>query len=374
MTMRIIDGFDYMAASPNNSALLTRGGWALYNYGGQASATIRRFGFGAAAAPTINNNAGINGASKIFNPINNSQTVFFAGALYRGSSIDSNGGPAIWVGEYSYSCAHLSVRLISHGRVQLFRGNSNGDLRNQNWTLMATSDPDLFDNFTWNWVEVKAYIDDTTGECEVRLNGKTVIHMVSADTRNSSNALIPAYCNMGGFGMGGSNDMTGYIDDFAVWDNLGTTCNTWMGTNRIKTMLVIANGTTVQSTIGGTAPAATNWQSVINAAMDDTKYVYIQDTNVGFYDLYDMDPLVSAPIVHAIQIRVSARQDDATQMVMRTLLKSGATTTEGVSENMAQDYNFWYTKYELNPNTGFAFTQAEANAIEVGYKFQALIP
>lgn len=372
MTMRVIDGFDYMAGG-DSDLCFDHGGWTRSNYGGGISTTIARFGYGASAAPTINNGAGNNGASKIFSPYAEPTTVFWAGGLYRNSADAQNCGPQICIGEATSRGCHLAIRMKGAGQVVLYRGTDADEMRNWSFVELAASDPDLFDNLTWNWIEAKATIHDTNGECEVRLNGKTVIHVVGATTANQ-HASVPAYVNMGAIGAGGDEDFNCNIDDFAVWDDAGTTCNDWMGTNRVKAMLAIANGDNIDSTIGGSSPAATNWQSVLNSLLGDTKYVYMDDTQVGDFDLYDMNPIISAPHVWAIQIRVSARQDDATQMTLRTLLKSGATTTEGVDENMAMDYNFWYTKYEVDPNTGVAFTQSGANAIQVGYKFQAIEP
>lgn len=370
MTLRILDGADYTVGG-NSATLLLHGGWSFHNWGGAVSTSVRRFGYGASFEFT-GNGVGHNGGAKVFDPYNQSSTVFFAGGLYRATSAPTDGGPQISIGVTASAAWHLCVRLISFGRVALYRCTNQGSLRFCTWTLIGLSDPDLFDDYSWNWIECKAFIDTTAGECEVRLNGKTVIHVVSANTRNQSSPTVPAYCDMAGPAAGGADNFSAYVDDFAVWDDEGDTCNDWLGTNRIKAMLVIADGDNIDSTIGGSSPAATNWQSVLNANMDDTKYVYIPYTDVGNFDLYDVNPIISAPIVHAIQIRVSARQDDATQLTLKTLLKSGTTTSEGVEEHMAQDYNFWYTKYEVNPDTGFGFTQSEANAIQVGYKLEAV--
>lgn len=370
MTMRVMDGFDY--GSGGNQ--LTRGGWILSNTSGTFSTSVRRFGYGGSVIVGINNGAGNNGGFKIFDPYTEVTEAFFAGAMYRtGEGIYGNTGTQIGIGESSVSACHIMIRMCAPGLIKVYRGSNIQDMRNWNFTLIGQSDPDLFDNNSWNWFECYAKLDATAGEVEVRLNGRTVIHLVDIQTLNMTTG-VPAYANMGFFGAGGNEDFTGYVDDFAVWDTAGTTCNTWMGTNRIKTMLAIADGTNIDSTIGGTAPAATHWQSVGNTAMDDTKYVYMNDTQVGDFDLYDLDPVISAPYVHAIQVRVSARQDDATQMVMRNLLESGGSTAEGPDVYLPQTYNFWYSRYEVNPATGVAFTDTEANAIQVGYKFEALIP
>lgn len=371
MTLRILDGADYTVGG-DSSTLLLHGGWSFHNWGGEVSTSVRRFGYGASFV--MQANGGHCGGIKVFDPYVQADTVFFAGGLYRATSSPGDEGPQLSVGVVANATLHLCVRLISFGRVALYRCTNQGSIRFTSWELIATSDPDEFDDYTWNWIEAKAFIDDTTGYCEVRLNGKTVIHVVDEDTRNSSSPTVPAYCDMAGPGMAGSGNLTGYVDDFAVWDDAGTTCNDWMGTNRVRAMLVVADGSNIDSIIGGSSPAATHWQSVINKNMDDTKYVYMPVGQVGDHDLYEVDPQVSSPYVWAIQIRVSARQDDATQLTMKTLLESGGTLTEGVEEYMAQDYNFWYSKYEINPDTGVAFTQSEANSIQVGYKFEAVEP
>jgi hypothetical protein len=295
----------------------------------------------------------------IYKLVDNTTTGFVAGAMFRADG-SSTGGPALVL--FDVDGVDVDIQLIiacrRHGMVEVCRGD---------YTVLGASDLGVFYYDTWFNLEVKYHINNTSGYVEVRVDGKTVLSLVDVDTQNTANA----YANAIGCGKrGSSSNMSAYVDDFAAWDTTGGVNDDWLGTNRVKTQFVIANGDNIDSTIGGTSPAATNWQSVLNYDLDDTKYVYIPYTAVGDYDLYDVDPNISAPIVHAVQIRVGARQDDATQLIMRTLLKSGSTTTEGPDEHLSQTYNHYFDMFDLNPDTGFGWTQSEANAIQVGYKLQ----
>jgi hypothetical protein len=133
---------------------------------------------------------------------------------------------------------------------------------------------------------------------------------------------------------------------------------------------MIADGATDNFSIGGSSPAATHWQSVLNQNLDDTKYEY--SSNVGDIDLFTPDPNLNSPLVHALQVRTALRQDDATQRVARHLLRiSGLNYVGTVDHYTNQTYTFYRTRWELNPNTGVSFTGAEVNGLQPGVKVQA---
>lgn len=370
MTMRILEGFDYFTTDgASGEVILVRAGWASSNTSAQIEIP-GRFGYGGALTVGINNGAGHNGLIKGWVGAT-SDVVFMSAGMYRNDSEGGNEGPQISCGEItSGTILHLCARLQGNGQVAVYRSDSSTstEYRNVTWTRIGISDINTFNNFSWVHLEVKATIHASDGEVEVRLNGKTVVHLMNVRTKNN-NGL--AYCNSAGPGAGGNDDLTSYIDDFAAWDDEGSSNNDWLGTTRIKAQFAIADGSNIDSIIGGSAPAATHWQSVINKLADDTKYVYISNANVGDYDTYDMDPIITSPAVFALQTRIRARQDDATQLTIKAIVRSAGTDYEGLEWPTTETYNDFFDMWEVDPATSLGWSMTTANAIELGFKLES---
>jgi hypothetical protein len=142
--------------------------------------------------------------------------------------------------------------------------------------------------------------------------------------------------------------------------------NDYLGNVRVRYMPVISNDTPLDWSIGGSIPAPTNWQSVLNLDLNDTKYVFTPDT--GDQDFYNIDPIINAPTIFGVEIGGAYRQDDATQRFVANQIRSGATVATGVTLATNQTYTFTYDIFELNPDTGLGWSNAEVNAIDVGPK------
>jgi hypothetical protein len=70
--------------------------------------------------------------------------------------------------------------------------------------------------------------------------------------------------------------------------------------------------------------------------------------------------------VHAVQVTMVARKDDAEARQVRTRLKSGTTTADGTTQGMATSYLPYGDLYETDPDTAMAWTPGGVNALQVG--------
>lgn len=257
----------------------------------------------------------------------------------------------------------LGVRFNEFGVMRIYRGNINGG------TLLATSKPRVYRENSWFYLEFHAYIDSTDGFVEVRVNTETVLSVVDVNTRGSA---AVDYCDAISFGsFGGGSVAEGHsfiIDDMYVNDTSGSVNNGYLGNVRAVGQAVIANGDHIELSIGGSAPAPTNWQSVLNTGFDDNQFVYSRTPDSpGDYDLYQIAPILNSPLVHAIQVRSSTRMSDATQRAIRHKLKVDSTEYDGsqlfyINQTYMVNGDVW----EINPETGVKFTGAEANVVQPG--------
>lgn len=221
----------------------------------------------------------------------------------------------------------------------------------------------------WFYFEIKVTPGITTGALEIRINTEVVYSGTGLRTANGTvfggGAYGVDFFKLFFSHLGSGAEDGWMMDDFYFLTCDGAINNDYLGNTRVKYMAVTGQST-VQFAIGGTAPAATNWQSVLNTALNDTKYVY--STTAGDKDYYTVNPVVNAPYVHAVQVEGSYKQDDATQRWAKNIIQSAGVDAEGVSHALNQSYSFYGDIYQLNPATGNAFTGTEANAILIGPK------
>jgi hypothetical protein len=77
----------------------------------------------------------------------------------------------------------------------------------------------------------------------------------------------------------------------------------------------------------------------------------------GDLDFYEISNLSFTPdIVHAVQVTMVARKDDAKARQLRTKLRSGTTTADGTTQGMATSYLPYGDLYETDPDTALACT------------------
>lgn len=270
-------------------------------------------------------------------------------------------GPILCFYDAVTNAPQFGISFAENGVIRLWRG----------WpytgTLLASSRVNSFQEEEWFWIEIYGLVANSGGEVEVRINTVAKISLVGADTQNTATDDVDSVF------IGARKDnyeITFAYDDMYFNDTAGTINNSWLGNVRVKTAFMIADGDNIDFSIGGSSPAATNWQSVLNTNLDDTKYVY--SGTAGQYDLYDLDPIQASPLVHVVQVRAALRMDDATQRVGRYKIKVNGVEYEGtVDHYMNQTYTMYFDRWELNPNTAAGWTGTEVNGIQPGVKVQA---
>lgn len=114
---------------------------------------------------------------------------------------------------------------------------------------------------------------------------------------------------------------------------------------------------------------ANNYQGVQDTYDTDLDTSYVTASNVGDYDLYDVEsyPPASANIKAVNQI-VWARKTDATARTMNLTTKSGATTTDSTAVTLGASYAGYSRIYETDPNTASDWTVSGVNALQIGQK------
>jgi hypothetical protein len=246
----------------------------------------------------------------------------------------------------------LTVQVTAGLAIEVRRGNASG-------TILATSANGIFPLNAWNYVELKATINNSTGAFEVRLNGVPVpgLTLTGQDTQNTANAFTNRY----------SLDGTSFHDDHYLADTTGSAPgNDFLGDIRVETLYPNAAGDDTDYT----PSAGSNFQNVDDAGTADGDTTYNQSTTPGDQDLFNLQSLATVSgIVYAVQPLVIARKTDSGAREIATVIKSGATEDVGPTHTLSTSYVQYDGEiHALNPDTGNGFTIAEVAALQAGYR------
>lgn len=248
--------------------------------------------------------------------------------------------------------AHLTLVVNGSKQVAVYRGTIAG-------TLLGTSTATIPDN-TWVFLEMRASIHDSTGTVEVWMDDVLILNLTAQDTQNGGTGALDRI-RLGRL----TNNVAANVvlDDFYVADDSGSGVTAPLGSAvRVDCVLPTGAGSSTQFT----ASAGSNYQCVDETPPnEDTDYV--STSTAGHVDLYAMGDLPVTPTaIKATMVCAVARKDDVGSRTLRTKLKSGGTTSNGASNALAITYAGIADMYEVDPNTGSAWTKTAIDAMEVG--------
>lgn len=236
-------------------------------------------------------------------------------------------------------------------------------------TVLASSAPGRVAAATWNYIEAKIKVHNTSGEVEVRVNGVVVLSATGINTRHQT-----ANNYFTRVGIGGTNGFSAtweysYFDDFYYCDDAGTVNNTYLGDVRLGAIYPNGVGS---STVWTPVGIAANWGAVSeHSPDDDTTYVWAN--TVGNDDLYTMDDVAATVSgIKGLLINCRIRKDDATARTYAALVKpSGSAASEVATRTVPGGYSNQQDVSELNPATSAAWTAAQVNAMEAGIRVKS---
>jgi hypothetical protein len=341
MTLRFIDGFDHFTTIAQ----------LLYKYNEIAASsyvsldTGRRSGSNALRLYT---------ASGYTTKTLDEQPTWIVGAAVKIAAIPSSNG-AIFQFRDNLGNAQCSLCVTTTGALALMRGTTSG-------TVLATSANAIIGN-SWNFIEAKLTIADSGGVFEVRVNGE-VWATYTGDTKYSATLATANSIRLSGF----PSTIQVWYDDLYICDATGAVNNSYLGDVRVDTIFPSGVGASAQFAPTG---SSTNWENADDASPDEDTSYNASET-AGHIDSFTFADLTTLnATIMGVQANILARKDDAGTRLLRAVTRVGSTNYEGADLTMTDSYIDHRTIWNQNPATAAAWTEAEINAAEFGYKVQA---
>jgi hypothetical protein len=182
-----------------------------------------------------------------------------------------------------------------------------------------------------------------------------VIDLSGVDTKQQTEAGVDRIR----FQLNGLNQFsTPTIDDVYI-----TNGGTRLGESRVVVLYPNADTADADWTPRtGVDHFATVDETTVNGDTD-----YVASGTVGDLDLYEMSDLgVTPDSIHAVQVTMCARKDDAATREVRSKVKSGATTANGAPHALTANYVYYRDIFETDPDTSMAWTSGGVNATQIG--------
>ncbi|NCC04323.1 MAG: hypothetical protein EOM37_09840 [Proteobacteria bacterium] len=341
MALRFMDGFDHYTTTASF-------GYKYNTYAVSATpSTGRRSGSNAARL-------GNYGSDYIMKTIDD-QTTWLVGFAYKREAAGNSELPLVQLRD---STGSIQIGLYMHcidGLLRIWRGDMS--------TLLATSSSAIPLN-TWCYIELRTFINDTTGTLELRING-TTIATYTGDTKQSTSLNTARTIRLSG---GVYSTGYGFIDDLYICDGTGTTNNDFLGDCRVDTLYPNGIGNSAQFTPTG---SAANWENVKDTTIDEdtTNNASATAGQIDSFAFGDLSNLGSS--VFGVQNNLLAKKDDAGTRTMRSITRIGSTNYESGDFSLGTTYLDYLQIQETNPATTAAWTVDAINGAEFGYKVQA---
>jgi len=245
------------------------------------------------------------------------------------------------------------------------------NLRNGGGAVLGTYGIPGFATSNWYYIEMGAVISNTSGSCEVRLNGSTVISASNVDTQNTAIPLVTDIL-VGRTRHNGLGYYSGLISasDWYICNSQGSNprTNTFLGDIRIVSLNPSQSGDQVDF-----KPLSSSLNSALmldDGNLPDGDLTYVSASASGSMDLYRMFGYTgTSTYIYGVGVNAYVRKDDAGVRDLALAVKSGSTVAYSPSQSITNNYTWNSYVFDTNPNTSAAWgSLQDAVNSQVGFK------
>lgn len=276
------------------------------------------------------------------------QDTYICGvAMYHHGDI-SNADNFIHFKDASVNQIHIQCSNYSSGTANI--------VALRNGTVLGTSATKCVVTDTWQYIEVKAVIHDTTGSVTIKIDGTTVLELTGIDTDANSSGQITEF-QLSGL----ASDIS--FDDFYLLDDTGANNNNFLGDVKVITLLPTANGSYAQMT----PVTGTNYENVDDTDLDFDTYNTADAINET--DTFTVTSPTALPTIYGLQIASIAQNADTGVRKIKNLIYKN-TTVYLSSDELTLSYTWLNlsTIWETDPVDSMSWSKEKIDAAQFGVR------
>ncbi len=261
----------------------------------------------------------------------------------------------------------------SAGTTQCWvRVNTDGTLSAMRGTTVLGSTTVALVSGAWQYIVFEVVLDASAGTFKLWIDGIQVLNLSGQNTRNGSvntwNEVF--WCRA-----------TSYSGGTVTWDYHDIWIADGSSSNIDGTASTLTSAITVDVRVDAQFPTGAGNSSQFtrstgasqSATIDETSANgdtdYNSSSTVGHLDTLVMaDLAVSGATVYGAQVVVQVKKTDAGSTGHKAALRIGSTDYLGPEQGVPASYAFLCMPWDASPATSAAFTAAEINGLEAGYK------
>jgi hypothetical protein len=156
------------------------------------------------------------------------------------------------------------------------------------------------------------------------------------------------------------------LDDIVINDTNGSVNNSWPGQVRLLPIQPCAAGDVTELTRKGIDLGA-NYAQVREPGHGG--FAVVETDTVNKRDLYavDLPDLPAGATIKNVIVKATANVQNGSGG-LALLLKAGTTESEGSNQALVSDFKTFGQVWDINPDTGVAWTEADLADLQIGIK------
>jgi hypothetical protein len=245
--------------------------------------------------------------------------------------------------------SQVTLKLNAASKLDLYRVDTSGTLLASGTTVLQAD--------TWYYIELKVFVDSTSGAYELKIDETTEYSASSVNTKGSTtqDAIYNVrFCNHGLL-------YYSYIDDIYIkGDPTSNTAGGFLGDVHVTALFPDADGTHSDFT----RSTGTVDYTLIDEAPPSTADYLESSTSADKFSVSHSDLVLSGDII-AVQQQLYNTAPDGTVRNIKGLCRSNSTDYTPDTKRSSNQVTMEFI-YEVDPNTSSAWTATNLNAAEFG--------
>lgn len=251
----------------------------------------------------------------------------------------------------SGATAQVTFAFNSSGYGVVYRGTTAGTLLGTTSAIGAST--------SFVFVELSIVIHASAGTVSVRFDGAEVLSLTGQNTAATGSALWDVV-------QLGNGAVQTTFDDLYILDGSGAApLNAVLGDCRVDARYPTAEG----ASSAWTPLSGSDNALMVDETSSDDDTTYNSTATVNATDTHVVqDAAVAGGTIYGVQLCILQKKTDSGTCSIAPVVRHSSTDYPGTATNPTTSYAYALQPYGTNPGTSAAWTEADFNAAEFGYK------